>query len=234
MYPTEELTKNEVVLRQLARADLLLHGVATDVDVDIQLVAIKNPLQFLHVVIDRRHNRHNQDLAGADPERPLATKVLNQDTKEPLETANDGPVNDHRAGTTGRETRVLVLLILLFAFLLVFVTRQNRLRFIGGVLELEVDRGLVVQLDSGALEFTLEGIGNGDVNLRAVEGTIALVDVPVIAHKLGHGGLELLLGVVPGLKLTQVVLGASREFQLEGEAKQTVDGLQEVKQTLDL
>lgn len=35
----QRLTEDEIVLGQLARANLLLHRVAADVDVDVQLIA---------------------------------------------------------------------------------------------------------------------------------------------------------------------------------------------------
>src|SRR5689334_6624643 len=81
-----ELTEDEVILLKLSGTDLLLHGVSADVDVHVQLIAAEDCLQLLDVVVDSRHDGHDQDLTGTDPERPLATKVLDQDSKETLET----------------------------------------------------------------------------------------------------------------------------------------------------
>ena len=93
--------ENEVVLRQLTRADLLLQSVSTDIDVGVELVVPEDLLHLLGVVVDSRHDRDDKNLARADPEGPLASEVLRNDTEETLETANDGTVNDNGAGTAG-------------------------------------------------------------------------------------------------------------------------------------
>lgn len=216
--------EDEVILLKLSSTDLLLHGVAAEVDVHIQLIAAENRLQLLDVVVDSRHDGHNQNLTRADPERPLATEVLNQNSKETLETADDSTVDDNRAGTA--RTRLVGLGLTLLSGI-------SRSLLIAHVLKLEVDRSLVIELDSRALELSLEGVSDGNIDLRPVEGTITLIDGPVIALELGHGRLELLLCVVPGLELTQVLLGPGGELQLEGETEQAIDSLQEVEQTLD-
>jgi len=59
--------------------------VAADVDVNVQLVALEDLLQLLNVVVDSRHDGNDQNLAGADPEGPLAAEMFNENAKEPLE-----------------------------------------------------------------------------------------------------------------------------------------------------
>jgi hypothetical protein len=67
-------------LTYLALPNLLLQGVATDVNIDVQFVALEDLLHLLSIIVDRGHDGHNQDLARAHPERPLAGKVLSQDS----------------------------------------------------------------------------------------------------------------------------------------------------------
>lgn len=220
------LTKDEVVLGQLSGTDLLLESVTADVDVDIQLVIAQNLLQFLDIIVDGRHDGNNQDLSRAYPEGPLATKVLDQNTQEALEATNDGTVNDDRARTT--DTRLIGLG---FAFLpglwgsLALLIRH--------VFELEVKGCLIVELDGGTLELSFQSVGNGDIDLRAIEGTITLVEFPVVTLKLGHRFAQLSLGVVPRLNVTQELLWTSGQLELKGKAEKAVNGLQEIKETFD-
>lgn len=46
-----------------------------------------------------------------------------------------------------------------------------------GHLQVEADRQLEVKLDGGALELAPQGVKHCDVNLRAVEGAIGLVQL---------------------------------------------------------
>lgn len=222
-----KLTKNEVVLSQLSSTDLLLHGVTADVNIGIQLVFTQELLQLLDIVVHGRHDGDNENLARADPEGPLATIMLDQDTQESFEGTNNGTVDDNGTGTAG--TRLiglsLALLLRLFSTSLGLLVRH--------VLELEVNRCLVVQLDGGTLELSLQGIGDGDIDLRSVESAVTFVDGPVGALKVRHGLLQLLFGVVPGLDLTQIFLRTGRELQLEGETEQAVDGLQEIEKSFN-
>ena len=219
-------TENEVVLSQLSSTNLLLHSVTADVNVDIQLVITQELLQLFDVVVHGRHDGNNKNLARADPEGPLATKVLDQDTQESLEGTNNGTVDDNGTGTARTW-----LVGLGFTLLRFFGTSLGLL--VRHVLELEVNWCLVVQLNGGTLELSLEGISDGDINLRSVESAITLVDGPVIALEVRHGLLQLLFGVVPRLNLTQILLGTGRELQLEGETEQAIDGLQEIEETLN-
>lgn len=160
--------KDEVVLSQLTSANLLLHGVTADVNVNVELISTQQLLQFLNVVVHGRHDGNNKDLARAEPEWPLATEVLDQDTQESLETADDGTMDDDGASTAG--AGLVALRLSLLGLIL------SSLLLVGHVLHLEVDRSLVIELNSGTLEFTLECIRNGDVDLRAIEGSISFIN----------------------------------------------------------
>lgn len=185
-------------------------------------------LQLLNIVVHSRHNGDNQNLTRTDPEWPLAAKVLNQYTQEALKATNDSSVDDDGARPTWTRLVGLGLAFLLGLF------HNSLALLVGHVLELEVDWCLVVQLDSSTLELSLESISNGDVDLRTIECTIAFVNRPVFTLELGHRRLELLLGIVPGLEFAEILLWASGKLQLECKAEQPVDGLEEIKETLDL
>ena len=206
-------TKDEVVLCQLSTANLLLHGVAANVNVDIVLVISEDLLQFLHVIVHRGHDGDDQDLTWTKPVRPFAAKMLDQDSQEPLETANDGAMNDDRACPTGAR---FIRLRLSFSFLLAFIHLRLLIRHI---LELEIEGALVVQLERGALEFSLEGIGNRNVDLWPVKSTVAFVNGPVISLEIRHGLLQLLLRVVPCCELAQILFRTGGKLQFEGKPK---------------
>jgi len=203
-----------------------LQSVAAEVDIDIQLVIEQNLLQFLNIIVDSRHDGHNQDLPWTYPERPLATEVLSQNSQEALETADDGTVDDNWTRTTGAR-----LIGLGFAFLsglwscLALLVRH--------IFELEVNGCLIIELDGGTLELSLQSVGNGDINLRAIEGTITLVEFPVITFKLGHRFAQLSLSVVPRLDVAKELLWPSGQLELKGKAEKAVNGLQEVEEAFD-
>ena len=71
---------DEVVQRKLSSADLLLHGVARDVDVGVEALGAEACLDFLDVVVDGGHDGDDHNLAGGDPEGPATGKVLGEDT----------------------------------------------------------------------------------------------------------------------------------------------------------
>ena len=77
--------ENEVVLRELARSNLLLHGVASNVNIDVHTLLAEQSLELEDIVVCRRHDGDDEDLAGRKPERPLSGKVLGQDGEEALE-----------------------------------------------------------------------------------------------------------------------------------------------------
>lgn len=95
-----ELTEYEVILGQLRVANLLLQGVAAQINIDIHLLLLEDGLDLFGVRVKANAHRHNHDLSRAQPERPPSGKVLGQDTCEPLNTASHSTVNHHWAGTT--------------------------------------------------------------------------------------------------------------------------------------
>jgi hypothetical protein len=55
---------DEVVLRELTGANLLLHGVAGDVNIGVEVVRAELLLQLLAVVVGAGHDGHDENLAG--------------------------------------------------------------------------------------------------------------------------------------------------------------------------
>lgn len=70
---------DEVVQRQLRSADLLLHRVARHVDVGVEFLRAQDGLHFTHVVVGRRHDGDDHDLARGEPEGPAAGEVFGYD-----------------------------------------------------------------------------------------------------------------------------------------------------------
>lgn len=77
--------EDEVILGELASTDLLLHGVTGDINVCVHALVAEDSLQLLNVVVGGRHDGDNEDLAGREPEWPLAGKVLGENGNETLE-----------------------------------------------------------------------------------------------------------------------------------------------------
>ena len=219
------LTENEVVLFQLTSADLLLESVAAQIHIAVQSLGLEDLLNLLGVIVGSGHNRHNQDLSGAEPEWPLSTKVLSQNAKHSLETTQHGSVNHDRACVSSREF-----------FLGVAAVADSRLSLVGNVSELESSRQVEVELHGTALVLTLQRIKQGDINLGTVESTITRVELPLSAGLLGEGlegFLKFLLGSIPCSDITNVLLRSGRKLELESEAENSVDAAQEVESRLD-
>ena len=124
-------------------------------------------------------------LAGAEPERPLAAVVLAEDGEHPLDAAEHGAMDHDGPGE---------LLALLLG--------------VGGVLQIEADGELEVELDGGALVDAVHGVHDLDVDLGTVEGTVAGVDAPpALAGEGVHGPGERGLGPVPEGLLAEGLLG---------------------------
>ena len=106
----------------------------------------------------------------------------------------------------------------------------------GAVFEVELLRELKVELDGGALEFPLESVGDGDVDLGTVESAVAGVEFPcttTVGCKLVESLAELGFGTVPGLDLSEELLRTRGKLQLECETEVAVDCGEEVKDTLN-
>jgi hypothetical protein len=71
---------DEVIKCKLCCADLLLHGVAADIDIGMKVMFAECSLHFLDVVVGAWHDRNDHDLARREPERPSTGKVLCEDT----------------------------------------------------------------------------------------------------------------------------------------------------------
>ena len=140
--------------------------------------------------------------------------MLSDDRNEPLETAKDSTVDDDG-------------------------TRRRPVAGVGGVvsraiLEVEALRQLEVELNGRALERPAERIANLDVDLGAVERAVARVQLPRAREVTVQHARELLFRGIPRFNFPEEVLGTRGELKPELEAKQTVDGLQEVDDSADL
>ena len=131
-------------------------------------------------------NRQHDRLDRRQPERKRPGVVLDQDRDEPLEAAEDRPVDDDRPvlGVVGAD-----------------------------VFQVEPLRQLVVELDRRALPLPADRVGDVEVDLRPVERAVALVDRVGLAGALERR-LELRLGVVPGRDLAQELGRPRRELRL--------------------
>ncbi len=105
-------------------------------------------------------NRKRLNLHGSQPGGELARKVLDQNTDEALDGAEA-----HAMQHMGR-------------FLVPSCVR---------VLQVKVERHLEVELDGAALPCTTERVLQMEVDLRAVERAVALVDLVVLAQLLESG-----------------------------------------------
>lgn len=79
----------------------------------------------------------------------------------------------------------------------------------------------------------MEAVQYSDIDLRAVESTISLVEFPADppgASELIQGFLQARLGTIPRLDFAHVLLWAGRELELESEAKQAVEITHKVEQ----
>ena len=145
-------------------------------------------------------------LDRGQPHREGPGKVLGDDADEPLDGAQQGPVDHHGA----------VLLPVL-----------------SHILQVEALGHLEVQLDGAALPGPAQGVGQVEVQLGAVEGAVAGVEDEVLAHLL-DGGLEGLLRKVPDLLIAHVVLGHGGQLDLVGQAEGGVDLIEDLHHALDL
>lgn len=180
------LTKDEVVLLQLASADLLLESVAAQVHIGEHPLLLEDVPNLLGILVGSRHDRNNEDLAGAQPERPLASKVLGEHTKHALKATHDGSVNHDWARVSGRQ--ILRGIAAVTDATLILACQVSKL---------ESSRKVKVQLDGTALVVSAESIVQSDVDLGAVESTVTGVHFPLGIVFLSEGVqslLKLLLG----------------------------------------
>lgn len=80
---------------------------------------------------------------------------------------------------------------------------------------------------------TLQRIADRDVDLRPVERTIAGVHLPRVPERVQRL-LQLTLGAVPRLDLAKEARRTCGQLELEGEAEDAVDVLEEIQTAFDL
>jgi hypothetical protein len=132
--------------------------------------------------------------------------VLREDAEEPLEGAEERPVD--------AEDGVLV------------VVRPH-------VGQPEAGRHLGVELDRAELPGAAEHVGHVQVDLRAVERPLALADEVLDPVPLERAH-ELALGEVPLLVRAELVVGAGRELGPRLEPEQAVEEAQVVERPVQL
>ena len=104
---------------------------------------------------------------------------------------------------------------------------------LAGIFQLKALRHLEVQLNGAALPRPSQGVRQMEVQLRAIEGSIAGVDDERLPH-LSDGGLEGVLRKLPVLLVAHVVLRHGGELNLVGQAKGGVNLVKELHHVLDL
>ena len=152
-------------------------------------------------------NRQHHGLDRRQPERKRASVVLDQDGDEPLEAAENRPVDDHRPvlGVVGAD-----------------------------VLQVEPLRHLVVELDRGALPLPADGVGHVEVDLRPVEGAVALVQLVAPGRRASSAALSCASAESHVADLTEELGGPGRELRRVRQPEVGVDALNESEQPLDL
>ena len=99
--------------------------------------------------------------------------------------------------------------------------------------ELEALGHHVVELDGAELPRAADRVGHVQVDLRAVEGAVALVEV-VLDAALVERALQRRLGAVPHLLGADPLRGPGGELQPRLEAERVVDRVAEVQAAVDL
>jgi hypothetical protein len=102
-----------------------------------------------------------------------------------------------------------------------------------GVGQPELLGHVVVELHGAELPGPLEGVGHVEIDLRPIEGAVALVQV-VLEPAALERPLERGLGPVPHVLAADALLGARRELQPRLEPEQVVDEEPEVEAAQDL
>ena len=163
-------------------------------------------LDFLEVRDVAVRDRQQADLHRCEPQRERAGKVLGDDADEALDRAEHDAVDHDRA--------------------VALAVRAD-------VFEVKALGHLHVELDRAALPGTAERVGQMEVELRAVERAVALVDGVILAH-IGDGVLERFGREVPGLLLADVVLRHCGNLDLILQAEDGVDLVEQLDDVLDL
>ena len=160
--------------------DLFLHVLIRIIRLDADARFSERGDDLLRIRIVLGTNRNDAHLNRRHPERERALEVLNQDADEALEGAHDGTVNHDRR--------------------LEGAIRCN-------VLEVKVQRQLEVQLNGAHLPFASQAVPHLEVDLRAIEGTVALIDLIIpLAILLVEDALERSLRLIPDLNVAHEVI----------------------------
>src|SRR5260221_819099 len=182
-------------------SDLLLPGVQLDPEA-----------RRRQAVPDRRRvgrmtvrDGQQDDLHRRQPEREGPGIVLEQERDEPLEAAEDSPMDHDRPvlGVVGADVH-----------------------------QVEVLRLLVIELDGGALPLPPDRIRDVEVDLRPVERAVLRVDVVGETGRVERR-LQLLLRVVPRRDLAEELVRPGRELRREVEPEVAVDALDEPDEPRD-
>ena len=144
---------DEGILHGLVVFDLLVHVLVGVVRLAADAEVFELFDDFLRVVVVRGADRHDGDLIGREPEGERTLEVLDDDADEALEGAVDGAVDDD-----GHLDAALL----------------------GLIGQAEIVGQLEVQLDGAALPFAAQRVLDLEVDLRAIEGAVALVDLILI------------------------------------------------------
>ena len=145
-------------------------------------------------------NRKDLHLHRRKPRGELAGEMLDQDADEALDGAEAHAMQHDRS---------LLLAVGV------------------GVLEVEIQRHLEVELHRAALPRATQRIVQMEVDFGTVEGAIALVD-HVVHAELVERGLQAAFGGDPILVGAHGVLGARGQFDVVGEAELVVDGRDQI------
>eukprot|EP00038_Savillea_parva_P007110 m.167860 g.167860 ORF g.167860 m.167860 type:complete len:388 (-) comp12888_c0_seq1:1202-2365(-) len=151
------------------------------------------------------HWNHN-GLSRVDPEWPASSKIFSENRNHAFTRPENGAVNHDGA---------------------------DRFTFTRDKLELESFWQLKVELDGGALEGSLQGVANLNVNLGTVKGTISRVERPRLAKRVERPS-QCGLCLVPRLLGAEGLLRFGRELELKGKPKRLVDRFEKRETTRHL
>jgi len=142
------------------------------------------------------------DLFGREPQREVAVEVLDEHHEEALVAPVQRAVDHHR----------LVVFVVL--------ARVGQVEPVGHV---------EVELDGGAVPDATQRVLKAEVDLRAVEGAVAGLDVVLVAARFEHVA-ELLFRGLPDLVAADGFVGAGRQRDLDVQI-QRLDDLEIISMT---
>ncbi len=190
-------------LGQAVLADLVVDLLVAQVGLGAQAARPQRRHRLLGIVVRLRDDRRHHHLPRRQPEREAPGVVLDQEADEALEDAEDRPVQHHRP------------------------VPRPVLADVGGVEPLGQH---VVELEGAALPGAADGVGQVELELRAVEGALAggVVEGEAVGvERLGQRRL----GAVPGGVVAGALVGPGGELVGDlGHAHVAVDPGEEVEE----